>query len=251
MRARRAISDLRELEAEALDGCFVGAHPQAVGYDDELADARIPGADLRGRGVIRRPQRVAPGRRGAQLVEPALVDDAARADDRHAVAELLDLVHEVAREQHRDAALGQRADERAHVAHARRVEAGRRLVQQQQARAADQRAGDAEALAHAVGVAADAILRPAGEVDGVERRVDLRARVAAVERRHQLEVLAAREVRVEARRLDEPRDALEGAHAVDHRIPAEQPGAPPLGRISPSSMRSDVVLPAPFGPRYP
>ena len=50
------------------------------------------------------------------------------------------------------------ADQRAHVAHARRVEPGRRLVEQQQPRLADQRAGDAEALAHAVRVAADAIL---------------------------------------------------------------------------------------------
>ena len=121
--------------------------------------------------------------------------------------------------------VGQRADQRAHVAHARRVEPGCGLVEQQEPRAADQRPGDAEALAHAVGVAADAILRPVGEIDGVERRVDLRARVAAVQRRDELEVLAAGEVGVEARRLDEPRDAIECAHAVDHRIPAEEPRA--------------------------
>ncbi len=117
------------------------------------------------------------------------------------------------------------ADERAHVAHAGRVEPGRRLVQEQEAGAADQRPGDAEALAHAVRVAADAVLGPAGEIDGVERRVDLRARVAAVERRDELEVLAAREVGVEARRLDEARDALERAHAVDHRVAPEEPRA--------------------------
>ena len=76
-----------------------------------------------------------------------------------------------------------------------------------------------------MGVAADAILGPVGEIDGVERLVDLRARVAAVERRDELEVLAAGEVGVEARRLDEARDAIQCAHAVDHRIPAEQPCA--------------------------
>ena len=39
--------------------------------------------------------------------------------------------------------------------------------------------------------------------------------VAAVERGHQLEVLAAAQVRVEARRLDEAGDAVERARALD------------------------------------
>ena len=53
---------------------------------------------------------------------------------------------------------GEPLHELAHVAHAGRVEAGRRLVEQQQLRLAQQRRGDAEPLAHAVRVAADAIL---------------------------------------------------------------------------------------------
>ena len=52
---------------------------------------------------------------------------------------------------------GETADQQAHVAHPARVEAGRGLVEDQQARAAQQRRGDAEALAHAVRVAADAV----------------------------------------------------------------------------------------------
>ena len=86
----------------------------------------------------------------------------------------------------------------------------------------DQRAGDAEALPHAVGVPADAILGATRQIDGVERRIDLPAGVAAVERGDELEVLAAREVRVEARRLDEAGHAFERTDAIDHRIPAEQ-----------------------------
>ena len=48
------------------------------------------------------------------------------------------------------------------------------------------------------------------------------ARVAAVERGDQLEVAAARQVRVEARRLDEAGDAVEGARALEQRVAAEQ-----------------------------
>ena len=53
---------------------------------------------------------------------------------------------------------GEAADQLAHVAHPRRVEAGRGLVEDQQARAAQQRRGDPQALAHPVRVAADPVL---------------------------------------------------------------------------------------------
>ena len=81
----------------------------------------------------------------------------------------------------------------------------------------------------------------------------MRARGAvAVERRQQLEVLAGAQVWVEARRLDEARDALERARAAAHRVAAEQlHRCPRVGVIRPSAMRSVVVLPAPLGPRKP
>ena len=44
----------------------------------------------------------------------------------------------------------------------------------------------------------------------------------AVERGEQLEVLARGQVRVEARRLDESRDALQRARALAHRVAPEQ-----------------------------
>ena len=58
----------------------------------------------------------------------------------------------------------------------RRVEAGRRLVEQQQARLAQQRRGDPEPLAHPVRVAADPVLGAVGELDDLERLVDPRRR---------------------------------------------------------------------------
>ena len=110
----------------------------------------------------------------------------------------------------------------AHVAHPRRVEAGGGLVEDQQARAAQQRGGDAQALAHPVGVAAHAVLRPRGQLDDLEHLVDPLPRAATVERGEQFEVLASRQVGVEARRLHEPRDALQRARAVAHRVAPEQ-----------------------------
>src|SRR5207302_2887544 len=99
------------------------------------------------------------GRRGGQKVlEPALVDDPALADDRDAVAELLYLREEMARQQHGDPLAGQAANEVAHVAHAGRVEAGSGLVQEEQLRLPQKRRGDAEPLAHPVRVAADLVV---------------------------------------------------------------------------------------------
>ena len=121
-------------------------------------------------------QAVAARRGREQVAQLALVDDRALADDRDAVAELLDLVQEVAREQDRDPVAGEPADEVAHVAHAGRVEAGRRLVEQQQPRLAQQRRRDPEPLAHPVRVAADAVLRAVAQLDDLEHLVDARAR---------------------------------------------------------------------------
>ena len=120
----------------------------------------------------------------------------------------------MAGEQHRDPFVGQAADQRAHVAHARRVEAGRGLVEHQQARAAQQRRGDPQALAHPVREAADAVAGARGQLDDLQHLVDALLCAVPVERGQQLEVLARGEVRVEARRLHEPGDTLQRARAL-------------------------------------
>ena len=97
-------------------------------------DARAPAA-ASGRAPVRSCASVTAARAREQLVETALVDDRAAADDRDAVTELLDLGEDVAREQDRDPLAGQPLHELAHVAHAGRVEPGGRLVEQQQLRA--------------------------------------------------------------------------------------------------------------------
>ena len=162
--------------------------------------------------------------RGArdQVVERALVEHAAGADDRHAVAQLLDLGHQVAREQDRDALVGEPRISR----RMSRMPTGSRPVvgsSSSSSRGRSSASGDAEALAHAVRVAADLVLGPVGEVDGVERLADPSCGSVAVERRHQLEVAAARQIRVEARRLDEAGDAVERGRTLQERVAPEQP----------------------------
>src|SRR6476469_6187034 len=92
---------------------------------------------------------VAPGdavarRRGAELSGRALGDDPPGLDDRDPIAQRLRLVEVVRRQQDGLAQVLQRADRAPGVAPRRRVEAGRRLVEEDQLGVADQREGQVE-----------------------------------------------------------------------------------------------------------
>ena len=117
-----------------------------------------------------------------QLLAAPLGDDAAEVDDHEPVGEELDLVQEVRGEQHRPAAVGEVAQQLAHPADPGRVEAVRRLVEDEDLGVAQQRVRDPQPLAHAERVLANALARcGAVEADEVEQAVDT-ARVDA----HQL-----------------------------------------------------------------
>ena len=178
--------------------------------------------------VVGRAQVVDGARRVAQLGERALVDDAACAHDRNAVAQLLDLGEQVAGQHHGHPFAGQAPHELAHVAHAGGIEAGRRLVEEHEPGRAQERSCDPQALAHPVRIAADAVLRAIAQLDDVEDLVDAARGAVAVQRRAQVEVAPAGQVRVEARRLDEARDPVERGHAR-LRVAPEQAHAA-LGR---------------------
>ncbi len=108
-----------------------------------------------------------------QLVLGALGHDAALADHDQVVGDDLDLVEEVAGEQHGAALVGVPAEQVAHPADAGRVEAVGGLVEDQHLRVADEGGRDAEALAHAEGVVADPAARLlVGEADDGEHLVD-------------------------------------------------------------------------------
>ena len=65
------------------------------------------------------------------------------------------------------------------------------------------------------------------------------------------QVLAAREICVEARLLDDRADARERGGCARPAWAAETHTLPDVVSVSPSIIRIVVVLPAPFGPRYP
>ena len=110
---------------------------------------------------------------GEQLVLGALGDDLAVADDDDLVGDALDLVEQVRAEQHGAALVGVAAQQVAHPADAGRVEAVGRLVEDEDLGVAEERVGDAEALAHAEGVVADPAVRLLlGEADELDHLVD-------------------------------------------------------------------------------
>ena len=114
---------------------------------------------------------------GQQRLLVAPGHDLAVADQDHLVGDQLDLVEQVAREQHRAAAVGVALEERAHPPDAGGVEPVGGLVEDQHRRVAEQRVGDAEALLHAEGVVAQPALRLGGaERDQLEHLVDPRRR---------------------------------------------------------------------------
>ena len=97
--------------------------------------------------------------------------DRAPVDDRHPAAQLRHVVDDVRGEDH-DGVLADLA-EQVQKAHALGgIEAGGRLVDDDQLRVAEQRDRDAEALAHAAGVAAELLLPHVVQVGLLQQRVD-------------------------------------------------------------------------------
>ncbi len=98
--------------------------------------------------------------------------------------------------------------------------ASRRLSKQ--AGRAQQRRGYAQTLAHAVRVAPHAVIRARCQLDQIEHLRDAPARIAPVQRGQQLEVLAAAQIGIEARRLHKAGHALQRARAIAHGVASEQ-----------------------------
>ena len=184
----------------------------------------------------------------AQLLDGALGDERPVADHPDPIAHLLDLSHQVAREDERAPALAERAHELAHLGHARRIEPVGRLVEDQQLGVLEQGGRDAEPLLHPERVGRGPVARAIAQPDLGEHGLDAILAHPGVASEH-TQVVAPGEVRIEGRGLDQRPDA---------RQPLGEPGGgaedrawPDVGRTRPSSIRNVVVLPAPFGPRKP
>ena len=130
-----------------------------------VAGAR-PAAPPRGR---RSREAEADGRRAAlaiaELVRAALGDDPARRDDRHAIRQPLRLVHVMRGEEDRLARALQVRDHLPGLAARRGVEAGRRLVEEEQLGVADQGDADVEAPLLAAGELGGAVVGLSAEAD--------------------------------------------------------------------------------------
>ena len=156
-------------------------------------------------------------------MDGALCDDAAVVDDRRHVAGLLDLVEQVRGEQH-GAALGDElADEAAELEDAGGIEPVERLIEDQQLGIGQQAARHAEALAHAQRVALDAVVATRAQPDALQRAVDAAVGRAVAGGRVDVEVLAAGEVGMEARLLDDRADARERRGALAGEVVTEDP----------------------------
>src|SRR5205809_3530415 len=107
-----------------------------------------------------------------QLLGSSLGDDLAVIHDRYAIAEALGFLHVVRRQQHRPAVGAEAADDLPQLAARLRIEAGRRLIEEQQLGFAHERTGDREALLLPARKGHDARLAFLLELDEREHLVD-------------------------------------------------------------------------------
>src|SRR5215218_851508 len=145
-------------------------------------------------------------RPGAERGGRALGDEAPLLDDRDAIAQRLRLVEVVRREQDRLAELLQRAHDFPRGAPRRRVEAGRRLVEEDQLGVADQREREVQAAQLTARQRARVRICLRGQPGEVEHLVDV-AR-GGVEARPVRDRLAHRDVAVHAGALQDDAHAL-------------------------------------------
>ena len=193
-------------------------------------------------------------RAGGERLDRAAERGAPGGHQRHLVGEAAQLVEPLRGPEDRRAALGRAVgDQLAHGGGGLGVEVVRGLVDQQHRRLGEQRAGDREPLLHAVRPAADGVVAAVGQADvgehGAGTRVGglLAHPVQAGEEREVLDAGDALVGRAVARRARgrpsraAPRGPLAASMPTTRTVPA-------VGSTRPASVRSSVVLPAPFGP---
>ena len=190
-----------------------------------------------------------------ELVRRALGDHLAVVDDRDLVGQPVGLVEVLGGEQH-GRALGDEALDRLPQAEpAARVQAGRRLVEEEHRRLGDERRREVEPPAHAAGVG---LGRAVGGVDEVEALEQLAPRAlglgrAACRRAGRPSSRFSSPVRFSSTAAYWPASPICSRSRAASRTtssPATR-ALPASGLSSVVSTRTAVVLPAPFGPSSP
>jgi len=134
--------------------------------------------------------------------------------------------------EHRAAARGPGAQELLDHGRRRRVEAREGLVEHEQGRARQERAGERGLLAHAAREAADRVVRPLGEAEGVEQAPGLAGEILLgdpVEAADEQQVLARREVGVERRAVGDEAQAPARLERLGGDVVAVDAHAPAVG----------------------
>ena len=228
------------------DACAVvgaGAHGSALA--DDLVEQRDPGEAL-GRngsrcGVGQLEDEAVAAQLALELVGSPGCDDASVVDDGEPIGEVVGLV-EVVRRQQDGHPLGARhpGDLRPHLGASLRVEAGRRLVEEEDHWAVDQADGDVELAVHAAAVGLGEPVGRLGEVEAVEQLVSafVRGRSAeALDAGGHDEALAAGHHRRGARLLGDQTDAVaHRARVAQHVVPGDGRAA----RVGPGEGRQDA-----------
>ena len=158
---------------------------------------------------------MAAGDAALEFVGGPLGDQLASVEDRYPVGELVSLLQILRRQEDRDAAGDEVADDLPHGAAASRVQAGGRLVEEDDARVPHQCHREVEPAPHSAGVGGGRLLGRVGEVEAPQQFGRApptfgSAQVAQVG--HQDQVLFAGEKVVHRREL--PRDADRATHRV-------------------------------------
>ncbi len=171
-----------------------------------------------------------------------LPDQPAGREDPDPVADRLDLVEQVAREQDGHVPLrDQLAQQVEDLGHAERVDRGRRLVEDEDVRILDQRIGDPESLEHASRVFLGVVVGPVGQTHLLERLVDRVLGLGArdpVEPGRVAQVVATGHVGVEANGVREVADAPLHLERPAGRIEPDDAGLA-LGRLGQPEQHQD------------
>ena len=178
-------------------------------------------------------------------------DLAAVVDQHDAVGERVGLLQVLRRQQQRDPVGDELADRRPHDLAAARIEAGRRLVEDEQLRPSIRPAARSTRRRSPPDRCLDEPVRELARRRSARsalRRSPVPRGGAAAQPRHQHEVLARREVLCRAPRTARSARSRCGPARLRRRCRAGDRALPPSGRNSVASIRTVVVLPAPFGP---
>ena len=174
----------------------------ATKRDESHQSRRLLPVSVRNTDLERRAAAADAGDARLQPVERVVGDHPAVVDDDDAIGEALDFFHVVRRVEQRLAAPLQRLEVVEDRVAALRIDADRRLVEQQDVGIVQQAGGEIEPPLHAAAERLDAIARAIGEADELERRRDRlveRGARQAVERAEEAQVVRAPTARRRAR----------------------------------------------------